>query len=47
MTEKKFYNTFDLPSYDIVKRMKECDTIMIPMGSCEKHGPPHPYRSRF
>lgn len=39
MTEKKLFNTFDLTSYDVVRRMKECDTIVIPMGSCEKHGP--------
>ncbi len=36
---ERIYNTFDLPSYDIAQRLKECDTIMIPLGSCEKHGP--------
>lgn len=36
---ERIYNTFDLTSYDIAQRVKECDVIMIPMGSCEKHGP--------
>ncbi len=39
MAAERIYNTFDLTSFDIAQRLKECDLIMIPMGSTEKHGP--------
>jgi creatinine amidohydrolase len=30
---------FELTVPDIKERIKKCDVIVIPMGSCEKHGP--------
>jgi creatinine amidohydrolase len=30
---------FELTVPDIQERVKKCDVIVIPMGSCEKHGP--------
>ena len=30
---------FDFTVPDLRKKMKECDVIVVPMGSCEKHGP--------
>lgn len=39
MSKEEIFNTFDLPTLDIRNRMKESDyTIVIPIGSCEKHG---------
>ena len=39
MVTERIYNSFDLTSFDIAQRLKECDVVMIPMGSTEKHGP--------
>lgn len=33
------HNIMELPSYDVKEWHKRTDTILIPMGSCEKHGP--------
>ena len=38
MPRRKSYATFDRSYDEIAEHMKTNDTIMIPMGSCEKHG---------
>lgn len=41
-TDNKILNIQHLGSGEIKKRIKEgCDTILIPMGSCERHGNPY------
>jgi creatinine amidohydrolase len=42
MTDQKILNIQEMGTGDIQKRIKEgCDTILIPMGSCERHGNPY------
>ena len=39
--DEKILNIQEMGTEDIQKRIKEgCDTILIPMGSCERHGNP-------
>ncbi|HIJ55922.1 MAG TPA: creatininase family protein [Deltaproteobacteria bacterium] len=38
MPRRKSYATFEMSYDEINEHMKTNDTIMIPMGSCEKHG---------
>ena len=38
---QKILNIQELGMEDVQKRIKEgCDTILIPIGSCERHGNP-------
>jgi len=40
--DKNIFNIQQMGTYDIRKRISEgCDTILIPMGSCERHGNPY------
>ena len=38
MARRKSFATFEMSYDEINEHMKTNDTIMIPMGSCEKHG---------
>ncbi len=41
-TNEKILNIQEMGTADIQKRIREgCDTILIPIGSCEKHGNPY------
>lgn len=35
-------NLFEMSAYEIAKRLKKSDLVLIPVGSCEQHGPSIP-----
>jgi creatinine amidohydrolase len=39
MSSKRPYNIFECSYIDVQEWLKETDIILIPIGSCEKHGP--------
>lgn len=36
--EEKVYNLLDMTTYDVQEWLKKTDIILVPMGSCERHG---------
>ncbi len=38
MSKTKRYDILELPPWEIRERMEQSETIMVPIGSCEKHG---------